>query len=163
MCELHCGRENLPDDHQSGRPQFDYIDTKAISILEKAPFESVRSIAQVPNVDHAPVLHRLHEKLRFKSYCLRCVPHLFTRELKPKHKELTGLMILYLVAARKKCWRPLVTGDESCFSFSLAFVGCGLWPKMRWQQKLGPMSRAKVYVYNDVEPTWVPCHRLALN
>jgi hypothetical protein len=67
-------------------------------------------------VDHAAVLHCLLEKLGFKSDCFQWVPHLLTCELRAKRKELTGLMIPYLEAARKDGWRHLVTGDESwCF------------------------------------------------
>jgi hypothetical protein len=70
-------------------------------------------IAQVLNVDHGIVLHRLHEKLEFKSDCLRWVPHILTSELRAKRKEITGLVIPYLEAARKDGWRHLVTGDET--------------------------------------------------
>jgi hypothetical protein len=94
---------------------LDCIDIKIISILEKAPFESAHSIAQVLNVDHITGLYCLHENLGFKSYCLRCVPHLLTGKLRAKRKELTGLMIPYLETASKNGWRHPATGDESWF------------------------------------------------
>jgi hypothetical protein len=59
-------------------------------------------------------------------------------------------MIPDLEAVRKDSWRHLMTGDESCFFFSLTLVECGLSPKMKWQQKLAPMSRVKIHVYNHV-------------
>jgi hypothetical protein len=68
--ERQHGGEDLHDDHRSGSPTIDYIDTKIISILEKAPFESARPIAQVLNMDSVTVLQNLREKLGFKSYCL---------------------------------------------------------------------------------------------
>jgi hypothetical protein len=74
MRKIQRGREDLHDEHGSGKPAFDYMDTKVISILEKARFESERSIAHVLNVDHVTVLHRFARKLGFKSYCLRWVP-----------------------------------------------------------------------------------------
>jgi hypothetical protein len=83
----------LHDGHPSVRPAFDYIDTKIISILKKAPFESARSIAQVLNVNHATLLHYLHEMFEFKSYCLRWWPHTLTGERKAKSKELMVPMI----------------------------------------------------------------------
>jgi hypothetical protein len=86
--EIQHGREDLHDKHRSGRPAPDYIDTKIISIIEEAPFESVRSIAQVLNVDHATELHRLYEKLGFNFYCLRWVPHLLTGKLRAKYEEI---------------------------------------------------------------------------
>jgi hypothetical protein len=56
--EIQRGQEDLHDEHRSGKPALDYIDAKTISILEKAPFESAGSIAQVLNMDHVTVLHR---------------------------------------------------------------------------------------------------------
>jgi hypothetical protein len=69
-------------------------------------------------VDRATVLHRLHEKLGFKSSRLRWVPHLLTGELRAKRMELRGHMILSLEAARKDVWRHMVTGDL-CWFFLL--------------------------------------------
>jgi hypothetical protein len=68
--EIQGGREDLRDEHQSGRPVFDYIGTKILSILEKESFESAHSIAHILKVDLATVLHHLHEKLESKSYDL---------------------------------------------------------------------------------------------
>jgi hypothetical protein len=61
--ETQCGREDLHDDHRSGRPALDYIDGKIISILAKVPFESANSIGQVLNMDDATVFHRLHDNM----------------------------------------------------------------------------------------------------
>jgi hypothetical protein len=119
VLELQRGPEDLHDEHQSGRPAFDYISTKIISILEKGLFESACSIIQILNVNHATILLRLHEKLGFKSYCLRWVLHLWTGELSAKRKELTGLMIPYLEAAGKDMRRRVMSPG---FSLSLVLV-----------------------------------------
>jgi hypothetical protein len=39
--ETQGDREDLHDEHRSGRPAFDYIDTKIISILGKALFNHI--------------------------------------------------------------------------------------------------------------------------
>jgi hypothetical protein len=70
VSEIQRGREDLLDKHRSGRPALDYIDTKITSIFEKVSIKSVPSISQVPNVDHATMLHCLHKKLGFKTCCL---------------------------------------------------------------------------------------------
>jgi hypothetical protein len=114
---------------------FDYIETKIIPILEKVPFESARSIAQVLNVDHATVLLRLHEKLGFKSYCFRRVPRLLTHELRAKRKEHTDLMIPCREAGRKDSWSYLITGDESWFWFLSGPRRTLALAKLRWQHK----------------------------
>jgi hypothetical protein len=150
--EIQHTRETFHDKHGAGRLAFDYINTKIIAILEKATFESARSIAQVLNVDHAIVLHRLHEKLGFKSNCLRWVPHLLTGEWRAKRNGLTGIMIPDREAARKDGWRHLMSPG---FYVSLALVACVLWPKMRWQQKLGQISKAQ----SSCSQSWVLRHR----
>jgi hypothetical protein len=92
---------------------LDYGNTKIVSILKKAPFDSARSIVQVLNVDHTIVSCHLHEKLGFKSSCLQWVPHLLIGEFRAKRKELKELMIPSREAAIKDGWRHLVTSDES--------------------------------------------------
>jgi hypothetical protein len=47
------------------------------------------------------IVHRLHEKLGFKSSCLRWVPHLLTGELRAKRKEVTVPMIPYCEVPEK--------------------------------------------------------------
>jgi hypothetical protein len=44
--ETQPGRENLHDEHRSGKSALDYIRTKTISIFEKTLFESAHSLAQ---------------------------------------------------------------------------------------------------------------------
>jgi hypothetical protein len=73
-------------------------------MLEKAPFDSTRSIGHALKVDHAIVLYHLQERLGLKSYCMRWGTHLLTDELRAKHKDFAGLMIPYLEAARKDGW-----------------------------------------------------------
>jgi histone-lysine N-methyltransferase SETMAR len=71
------------------------------------------------------------------------VPHLLTGELRVKRKELTGLLIPDLEAARKDGWKHLVTRDESWFFLLSVPRRMWLWPKMKWQQKVKPMSKPK--------------------
>jgi histone-lysine N-methyltransferase SETMAR len=115
MAEVRRGREDLHDEHRPGRPPLDHIDSRILALLDRAPFESARSMAEVLHVDHATILRHLHEKLGFKSYCVRWVPHLMSDELRATRKECAAQMIPYLEAARDDGWRHLVTGDESWF------------------------------------------------
>jgi hypothetical protein len=55
---------------------LDDFDAKILTILDKYPFESARSITERLFVDHATVLEHLHMSIGFKSFHLRWVPHL---------------------------------------------------------------------------------------
>jgi hypothetical protein len=76
MSEIRRAREDLHDEHLSGRPPLDDIDAKIVVMLEKRPFESARRMAEILGVDHVTVLNHLQQQLGFKSFCLRWVPHL---------------------------------------------------------------------------------------
>jgi transposase len=115
MQEIKRGRQDLRDEHRTGRPSLGNLDTQILSILEKEPFESARSIAHTLGVDHTTVLDHLQEKLGFKPYNLRWVPHLLTEDLKAKRKEISTLIIPYIENAKRDGWRHFVTGDESWF------------------------------------------------
>jgi DNA-binding MurR/RpiR family transcriptional regulator len=82
IAEDRRGRADLHDEHRSGRPSLDHIDSKILAILDRVLFESARSIAETLDVDHATVLHHFENKLGFKSYCLQWVLHLLTDELR---------------------------------------------------------------------------------
>jgi histone-lysine N-methyltransferase SETMAR len=108
-------REDLHDEHRSGRPLFDHIDTQTLYILGKSPFESARSIAQTLNTSHNVVLLHQHAVLGFKSFRLRWVPHFLTADLRLKRKQIAREMIPYLEAASRDRWQHFVTGDEWWF------------------------------------------------
>jgi hypothetical protein len=123
MRQVRCGREDLRDEHSSGRPPLDHIDTQILHILGKSPFESARSIAQTLNTSHSVVLHHLHEGLAFKSFHLPWVPHFLTDDLRLKRKQVARKMIPDLEAASLDGWQHFVTGDESWFFLDQSLHG----------------------------------------
>jgi hypothetical protein len=70
IAEVGRGQEDLHDEHHTGRPLLDYIDTAILRIIGKAPFDSVRSIAQKPKISHSEVLPYLHEIFGFNYFHL---------------------------------------------------------------------------------------------
>jgi hypothetical protein len=44
------GREDFHDDPRSGRPPIAFIDTKSLSALERKPFHSIHSLAEIVGV-----------------------------------------------------------------------------------------------------------------
>jgi hypothetical protein len=47
IVEIRPGRQDLHDEIRSGRPPLDDLDSKILAILEKSPFESFHSIADL--------------------------------------------------------------------------------------------------------------------
>jgi hypothetical protein len=94
-------------------------------------------------VDHATVFPRLHEKLRFKFYCLRWVLCLLAVGLMAKPKVFKGRSIPSLETARNDGWRHMVTGDESLFLLLSGPYRMWALVQDEGQQKPGPVSRGK--------------------
>jgi hypothetical protein len=112
MGEVRRSLEDLRDEHRSGRPPLDHIDTQILHILSKYPFESARSIAQTLSTSHSVVLYHLHEVLGFKNFHLRWVPHFLIDDLRLKRKQVAREMIPYLEAAFLDEWQHFVTENE---------------------------------------------------
>jgi hypothetical protein len=140
--EMQRGREDLQNDHRSKRRAFNCIDTKIISILEKAPFESARSIAQVLNMEHATMLHRLQKKAGIQILLSSAGATPVDRRVRAKHKEFLGRMIPDPEAERKGGWKYLVTCNKSWF-----FLLSGR--RRRWGLAKGEVvANARIHIQN---------------
>jgi hypothetical protein len=60
ITETWIDRQNLHDEIRTGRFPLDDLDAKILTILNKSPFESTRSIAKTLCVAHSIVLLHLH-------------------------------------------------------------------------------------------------------
>jgi hypothetical protein len=65
------GRELIHDELQSGRPPVDFLDIRILSNLEKYPFHSAYSLADILKVSDATILKHLHEAHGMKHFHLR--------------------------------------------------------------------------------------------
>jgi hypothetical protein len=83
-----------------------------MAILDKSPFESVRSIAETLGVFHSIVLLHLHDSIGFRSFHLHWVPHLLRHDLRETRKEYAKAILLFLHIAERDDWHHLVTRDE---------------------------------------------------
>jgi hypothetical protein len=63
------------------------------------------------------VLRHLRESIGFKSFHLRCVPHVVSADLRDKRREYAKRMLTFLRAAEHDGWHHFVTGDESWLFF----------------------------------------------
>jgi hypothetical protein len=113
------GRELMNDEPRSRRPPVDFLDIQILSNLEKCPFHSAYSFAEILKVSHATILKHLHEALGMKHFHLRWIPHALTEQLRaermnkcPDRRPLPERM-------EASNFRNIVTGNESWFSLEL--------------------------------------------
>ena len=113
--QLKLGRTDLATQHVGGRPPLDDTDAEILSVLHTSPFSSVRTIADSMGIPASTVYFHLVEKIGFKNYFLRWVPHMLTEELRQKRVELAQQLLELLERQRRVKFRDIVTGDESWF------------------------------------------------
>jgi hypothetical protein len=69
--EVRFGRQDLHDEIHTGRPPLDDVDAKILAILNKSPFESACSIAEMLRVSRTIVLNYLHLSIGLKLFHFR--------------------------------------------------------------------------------------------
>jgi hypothetical protein len=97
------------------RPDLDDTDAKILSVLGISPFSSVRTIADSLGIPVSTVYLHVVEKIGFKNYFLRWVPHMLTEELRQKRVELSRQLLELLESQRGIKFHDIVTEDESWF------------------------------------------------
>jgi hypothetical protein len=109
----------MHDEPRSGRPRVDFLDIQILSNLEKYPFHSAYSLAEIRKVSHAMILKHLHDALGMKRFHLRWIPHQLTGQLRAERiKKCHGLLPL-LERMEASNFRNSVMGDESWFTLEL--------------------------------------------
>jgi hypothetical protein len=73
--------------HGCGRPYLDDTDAEILSVLRISPFSSVQTIADSLGIPASMVYLHLVEKIGFKDYFLRWVPHMLTETRSCGRKE----------------------------------------------------------------------------
>jgi hypothetical protein len=76
-----------------GRPDLANTDAEILAILRRSSFSSVQIIADSLGIPASPVYFHLVEKIGFKKYLLRWVPHLLTDEPRLKRVELARQLL----------------------------------------------------------------------
>jgi hypothetical protein len=93
---------------------------KILAILDKSPFESACSIAEILHVAHSTILLHLYDYIGFRSFHLHWVSHLLMHDLCEKRIEYAQAMLFVLHAAERDDWNHLVIGDESWFVLNIS-------------------------------------------
>ena len=107
-------RNEVLNETKGGRPVIDYIDTKIITALHDHPFHSTRSLSETLSIPRTTIIHHL-ERMGFKNYNLRVVPHDLSDEMKAKRVSESMQLLDVLRVQKRKGFHRILTGDESWF------------------------------------------------
>jgi hypothetical protein len=113
--QIKLGRIDLTSQHSGGQPMLDDLDAEILSALRTFPFSSVRTIDDSRGMPASIVYSHLVERIGFKNYLLRWVPHMLTMELRQKRVQLSTELLEVLENQQRISFRDIVTGDESWF------------------------------------------------
>jgi DNA-binding transcriptional ArsR family regulator len=107
------GRELLNDEPWSGTPPIDFLDLQILSSLEKQPFHSAYSLAEILDVSHTTILNHLRDSLELKLFHSCWIPNQLTQQLCASriHKCQELLPLLERMEANQ--FHNILTGDES--------------------------------------------------
>jgi hypothetical protein len=111
------GRELLDDEPRSGRPPIDFLDIQILSSLEKQPFHSAYSLADIFDVSHMTILNHLRDSLGTKLLHLRWIPNHLTGQLRDNRIQKCQELLPLLEWMEANKFRNILTGDENWFMF----------------------------------------------
>jgi hypothetical protein len=127
--DVRQGRKDVHDEPRSGRPPIDFLDTKILACLEKEPFHSAYSLAEVLHVSHSTILNHLHDSLRVKIFHLGWIPHELTNKLRDIRIEECRELLPMLAGLEKGNCCSLGTRDGGYFT--LQFRHSAKWTVSR--------------------------------
>jgi hypothetical protein len=105
----------LDDDPRSGRPPIDFFDIQILSSLEKEPFHSPYSLAEILDVSHTTILNYLSDSLGMKLFHLRWIPNQLTEQLRAGRIQKCQELVPVPERMDANKFRNILTGDESWF------------------------------------------------
>jgi hypothetical protein len=109
----------LPDDEsRSGRSRIDFLDIQILSLLEKQPFPSAYSLAEILGVSHTTILNHLRNSLGMKLFRLRWIFNQLTEQLRASKIQKCQELLPLLERMEANKFRIILTGDESWFTLN---------------------------------------------
>jgi hypothetical protein len=106
----------LGDEPRSGRPPVDFLDIRMLTCLEKEPFHSAYSLAEILNVSHTTILNHLRDALGMKLFHLRWILHQLMEQLRITRIQKCQELLQLLEAMGASKFRNILTGNESWFT-----------------------------------------------
>jgi hypothetical protein len=105
----------VDDEPRSGRPPIDFLDIQILSPLEKQPFHSAYSLAEILDVSQTTSVNHLHDSLGMKLFHLRWIPNQLTDKLRASMIQKCQELPPLLERMKANKFRNVLTGDESWF------------------------------------------------
>jgi hypothetical protein len=102
----------LDDEPRSVRPPIDFFDIQILSSLEKQPFHSAYSLAEILDVSHTTILNHLGDSLGMKLFHLRWIPNQLTEQPRASRIQKCQELIQLLERIEANKSRNILTGDE---------------------------------------------------
>ena len=109
------GREEVEDDHRSGRPSTSRTDENVERVRQKVRSDrrlTVRMIADELGVNSEKVWRIITEDLRMRKICAKMIPRLLNEEQKKRRVQVCQ-DILEQLETEHNLHKRVVTGDES--------------------------------------------------
>jgi hypothetical protein len=125
----------MHDEPRSGRPLVDFLDIQILSNLEKDPFHSAYSLAEILKVSRAAILKN-SGGLSMKHFHLRWIPDQLTEQLRAQRTKKCQDLPPLLERMEANNVRNIVTGDESWFALELQDSAKGSTSREHGPQKV---------------------------
>jgi hypothetical protein len=103
----------LDDESWSGTPPIDFLDIQILLSLEKQPFHSVYSLAEIPDVWRTTILNHLRGSLGMKLSHLRWMLDQLTEQLRTSRIQKCQELLPFLERIEANKFRSILTGDGS--------------------------------------------------
>jgi DNA-binding transcriptional ArsR family regulator len=103
----------LDDEPRSGRPPIDFLDIQILSSLEKHPFHSAYSLAEIVDVSHTTILNHLRDSFGMKLFHSHWIPNQLTEQLRASRIQKCQQLLPLLEMMEANTFRNILTGDEN--------------------------------------------------
>ena len=113
------GKQSIKDLPRLGRPSKQFLPEEIQNFLKDYPTESLRSIADFFDISHESVRLILTNKLFYKKFTHRWIPHTLSLSSKQKRVELSQQLLFFI--ENKINWPNIYTTDKSWFYYDNYF------------------------------------------
>ena len=115
--EFRLGREDLEDEHRSGRTPYDGLDAAILCMLKDNSHATAHKMAHKFSVDPSTVARHLNNSIGMRWLHLRYIPHKLSSDQKAKRVELSKIILPMLEHSKKDSFQFTLTSDKSWIEY----------------------------------------------